>query len=163
MQRPISVGSKAYTFVEAIVTILLLLVFSALSFPILYGNGKALTAHAVTDSALESRLLLLTQLSQFTGRVKIPYWVNAKKPFEQSGDTWQVSYWDGNDQESLALSKRGGGLVLKSPQSTLTIQHLPNLKLDWWTKDDRILGYTVQWSDGPQTTVFHAAWGAFPW
>jgi hypothetical protein len=52
-------------------------------------------------------------------------------------------------------------LSLVTPEASFFIDNLPGLAVDWWKKDKKIVGFTVQWRQGKETMEFHASWGSF--
>jgi hypothetical protein len=150
------------TFIELVVTMLLLVLFAALAFPLYWSTNKATAAHEISDAAQRSRLSLVTFLPRLTNDVRPPYWENPDKVFSSSGDELTAQFYGGNKDESLKLRKESDSrLSLTTPSLTLSIDNLPGVAIDWWKKEDRIVGFTVSWRQGSDKEQFHAAWGSF--
>jgi hypothetical protein len=149
--------------VELAVTMFLLILFASLAFPIFWGTAKADTAHAVESAAQAARLSLAAYLPRLAEEVRPPYWENPEKVFQGSGGTeLKAFYRDGAADGTLVFRKEGDArLAIVSSDSTLFIDNLPDLALDWWKKDDRIIGVTVQWKQQEKIMEFHASWGSF--
>jgi hypothetical protein len=155
-------GFRAITFVEVLVTISLLLLFAALSYPQFYSLIKGFTTHHAANSALEARLGLITRLTRLSAEVRPPYWENPGTVFQRDGTTWTVQYWRGDHDKTLVLSADAPDhLKATTPDGALEFNHVPPVTIDWWKKNDRIIGWQLQWQDG--SPPFHLAWGAFPW
>ena len=171
MPRPILPGTRkpsrpgkmtASTFVELVVTIFLLTAFAALVFPVFWGTSKATAAHAVDNAAQRARLSLATILPRLTEEVRPPYWENPDKVFRETGTEWRALYRNGRDDDFLTLKKESESrLSLVTPGAVFSIDNLPGLTVDWWKKDKKIVGFTVQWRQGRETMEFHASWGSF--
>ncbi len=170
MQRPIPIGTSASslpprraaasTFVELVVTIFLLAAFSSLVFTLFWATTKADVAHTTVTAFQQARLLVAAYVPKLTDEIHPPYWVNQDRAFQNQGTDWKVFYRQGDPANFLIFRKKSDSrLDLVTPDSTLSIDNLPGLVLDWWKKDGRIIGVTVQWQ-GKETTVFHAAWGS---
>lgn len=152
----------ASTFVELVVTIFLLTVFAALVFPVFWSMSKASTSHAVENAAQQSKLTLVTILPRLAEEVRPPYWASQEKVFQQSGSECKVLYRNGKADDFLIFRKESdSSLSLVTTEETLSIDNLPGVTVDWWEKDERIVGVTVQWRQGRETVEFHAAWGSF--
>ena len=155
-------GTKALTFVEAVVTMALLLLFAALAYPIFYSMTKGYATHHAANDALESKLALTTRLAAMAAQVAPPYWENPDTVFTREGSSWTVKYWQGDQDKTLVLTQESPSrLELSSDTGTMLFDHLSPLAVDWWKKDGRILGWQVTWPDGSKP--FHVAWGSFLW
>ena len=172
MRRPVQIGTKqavgpsgaprlpGFTFVELIVTIFLLTAFSSLAFTLFWTSTKADMAHNALTAAQQARQAMAIYLHRLTEEIRIPYWANPDKVFQDQGSEWKVFYLNGDPDDFLILRLHESGLDLVSKDSSLSINNLPNLSLDWWKKDGRIIGVLVHWLQGTETVAFHAAWGA---
>jgi hypothetical protein len=159
---PRSAALAASTFVELVVTIFLLTVFAALIFPVFWSTSRATTAHAMFNAVQRSKLSLATVLPRLTDEVRPPYWVSQEKVFLKAGTEWRALYRNGRADDFLVLRKEGDSrLSLVTSEGTLSIDNLPGLSIDWWEKNKRIIGVTVQWRQGTETMEFHASWGSF--
>ena len=82
--------------------------------------------------------------------------------FQGSANELKAFYFDGKDDGYLALRKESESrLSMTTSELTLSIDNLPGLALDWWKKDKRIIGFTVQWLQNDKIMEFHAACGSF--
>ena len=166
MRRLIPIGTKpgrlaGTTFVELVVTMFLLAAFSSLVFTLFWGTSKASAAHGSETAAEQSKLSLATYLPRLTEEVHPPYWANPDKVFENQGNDWKVYYRDGEDANFLIIRKKGDTqLDLVTPDATLSIKNLTGLSVDWWKKNDRIIGISVKWLEAKTPNEFHAAWGS---
>jgi hypothetical protein len=150
------------TFVELIVTMLLLVLFAVLAFPLYWSASKAGAAHGIDNAAQRARLTLASVLPRLTEDVRPPYWENQEKIFSSSGGELSACFYGGKKDDRLILRKAGDSrLSMTTPSMTLSIDDLKGLGLDWWTVDGRIVGLTVSWTRGSETMRFRAAWGAF--
>jgi hypothetical protein len=148
--------------VELVVTIFLLTLFAAIAFPILWSSAKANVAHSLETAAQRARLSVATVLPRLTEEIRLPYWQNPKKVFQSSGNELKVLYRNGQESEFLILRKEGGSrLSLVTSDASFSIDNLPGLAIDWWKKEDRIVGFTLHWRQGTETAEFHASWGSF--
>jgi hypothetical protein len=153
---------SATTFVELVVTILLLVLFAAIAFPILWSSARANTAHSVETAAQRARLSVATLLPRLTEEVRPPYWENQGKVFQDSANEWKAFYRNGKESDFLIVRKEGESrLRLVTSDTSFLLDNLPELSVDWWKKKERIVGITVQWKQGVRTVEFHAAWGSF--
>ncbi len=151
----------ATTFVELVVTIFLLVVFAGLIFPLFWGSGRANAAAAVSNAAQRSELTLASVLPPLCDQVRPPYWARQESTFEVSGTEWKAGYYNGKKDGWLVVRRDGNSrLSLVTADRTVSIDNLPGLSVDWWEKDKRIIGITVQWRRGSETRQFHAAWGS---
>ena len=151
----------ATTFVELVVTIFLLVAFASLVFPLFWGSGRANASAAVENAAQRAELTLASVLPPLCEEVHPPYWARQESVFQASGTEWKALYYNGKEDEFLVVKKDGDSrLTLVTGDRTLSIGNLPGLSVDWWEKDKRIIGITVQWHRGSRTRQFHAAWGS---
>jgi hypothetical protein len=153
----------ASTFVELLATMLLLVLFASLAFPLLRGATRAGAAHDAENAVLQSRLSLATLLPRLTEEVRPPYWENPEKVFAGAGDEYRVAYGEGEGAFSLILRKDGDSrLILATSNADFMIDELPGLDLDWWKEGERIIGIRIRWRQDGETAEFHAAWASFP-
>lgn len=153
----------ASTFMELVVTMFLLVLFASFAFPLIWGTTRATAAHDLENAALRSKLSLVTLLPRLTEEVRPPYWENPEKLFVNAANEYKVEYGEGESAHSLIIRKESDArLSLATRESGFTIDNLPGLGLDWWKKDERIIGITVRWRQGDETAEFHSAWGSFP-
>lgn len=163
MRRLTPIGIKpkwlaGSTFVELVVTLFLLATFSILVFTLLWATSKASAAQGAESASEQSKLALATFLPRLTEQVHPPYWAREDKTFENTGNDWKAFFRDGQDSNFLILRKQGNTqLDLVTPDSTISIKNLPELVIQWWKKNDRIIGVSVKWANNE----FHAAWGSF--
>lgn len=150
------------TFVELVVTMLLLVLFASLAFPIFWSSAKASASQSVENAAQAARLSLASKLPRLAEEVRPPYWENPDKVFQGSANELKAFYFDGKDDGYLALRKESESrLSMTTSELTLSIDNLPGLALDWWKKDKRIIGFTVQWLQNDKIMEFHASCGSF--
>jgi hypothetical protein len=155
-------GTRAFTFVEVVVTIALLLLFVSLVYPILYSVSRGYASHHAANDVLEARLSVTTRLAAVAAQVTPPYWENPDSVFTNEGSSWTAHYWHGDHDKTLVLSQESPGrLKLTTDDGTLLFDHLPPLTIDWWKKDGRTLGWQIQGLT--DTKAFHVAWGSFLW
>jgi len=153
--------AAASTFVELIATLLLLSLFAVLGFSLYWSTAKATAAEAVDDASQRAKLALATLLPRLSGEVRVPYWENPDAVFHNSGSEWKVDYLGGVQSDSLILRiEDGSNLRISTSQFDSSIDGLPSLAVDWWKKDGRIIGFTIQWLQGGEERAFHASWGA---
>ncbi len=152
----------ASTFVELVVTIFLLVAFAALVFPIYWGTHPASAASGLENAAQRSELSLATVLPRLCAEIQPPYWANPQTAFQKSGSECRALFLDGKQDGYLAVRKdTDSRLSLVTADLTVSIDNLPGVTVDWWEKDKRIIGITIQWRRGADTMEFHAAWGSF--
>jgi len=152
----------ASTFVELVATMLLLTLFAILGFSLYWGSAKASASQAMNNAVLQAKLSLATYLPRLAAEVRPPYWLSPDAVFQSSGNEWKASYLNGDRDDSLILRTDGPSrLSLITPRMSMTIDNLPDLAVDWWQKDGRIIGVTVHWRQGDGAVDFHAAWGTF--
>ncbi|NNM66881.1 MAG: hypothetical protein HKM06_02590 [Spirochaetales bacterium] len=150
----------AFTFVEVIVTIILLILFASLIFPLYWGTTHADMAHETRTAAQQAQLTLLSALPQFTADVQPPYWVNPENFAQRDDQEWKISFWKGKAKEYLVFKKLDDDtLVIKTPKSQFRIPSLPNLTISWWKKEKRVIGLAVSWEENGRKQSLHAAWG----
>jgi hypothetical protein len=149
------------TFVELVVTLFLLAAFSGLVFTLFWSTTRANVAHTAVTVSQQARMSVVIDLPRLTEEIHPPYWVDPDKVFENEGTDWKVYYRQGDQANFLILRQKSETrLDLVTPDSTLSIGNLPGLSVDWWKTGGRIIGFTVQWQQGRDVTVFHAAWGS---
>ncbi len=152
----------ATTFVEMVVTIFLLVAFAGLVLPLFWGSSRANAAAVVENAAQRSELTLASVLPRLCSEVRPPYWARQERVFQASGNEWKARFVNGREEGCLVVKREGDSrLSLATEDRTLSIGNLPGLAVDWWEKDERIIGITVQWRRGAELREFHAAWGAF--
>ncbi len=151
----------ASTFVELTVTVFLLSVFAALAFPIFWGAMKSSTSHSDKTATQRAALTLSVVLPKLCEEVRPPYWESTDKVFLSSGTEWRARYWNGKEADYLILQKENDSrLRLMTPESSISIDHLNGLEIDWWKQEKRIIGFKVRWQNDNKTVGFHASWGS---
>ena len=141
---------------------LLLVLFASLAFPIFWSSAKASASQSIENSAQAARLSLAAKLPALAEEVRPPYWENPDRVFQGSANELKALYFDGKGDGYLTLRKESDTrLSLATPDLQISIDNLPGLALDWWKKDTRIIGVTVQWLQKGTTMEFHVAWGSF--
>ena len=152
----------ASTFVELVATMLLLSLFALLGFSLYWGSAKAETANALANASIRSRLALASSLPRLASQVRPPYWEKPGTIFQSSGRSWTAHYFEGVKDEVLTLCVEGPSrLGIKTQDLNVSIDNLPDLSVDWWEKDGRIIGFVIAWSQDGAARDFHAAWGSF--
>jgi hypothetical protein len=152
----------ASTFMELVVTMFLLVLFSSIIFSVLWSATKATAAHDLDNAAQQSRLSLVSMLPRFTEEILPPYWENPDKVFVSDGDEYRAAYDKGQGDSFLVVRKESATrLSIATSDASLSIGNLPELALGWWRKDGRTIGITISWRRGSETTEFHASWGSF--
>jgi hypothetical protein len=152
----------ASTFMELVVTIFLLVLFSSIVFSVLWSATKAAAAHALENAAQQSRLSLVSMLPRFTEEVLPPYWENPDRVFASEGDEYRAAYDKGRGDKFLVSRKESSTrLSIATSEASMSIDNLPELALGWWKKDGRTIGMTIKWRQGSEPMEFHASWGSF--
>ena len=150
----------AFTFVEVIVTIILLVLFAGLVFPLYWGTTHADMAHETRAASQQAVLTLLAALPQFTENVQPPYWADPEKFSQRDDQEWKINFWKGKAKKYLVFKKLDDDtLLIRTPNSQFKIPSLPNLTLSWWKKENRVIGFTVVWEENGHTQSLHAPWG----
>jgi hypothetical protein len=153
---------RASTFAELVVTIVLLVLFASIAFSLYWGAHKAAVSQELGNAEQRARLRVATVLPRMTEKVQPPYWASSSDIFTSDGEALKAFFFDGKKDSFLELrSENNSRLVIQTDGSRIAIDDLPGLKIAWWEKDERIVGYRISWQSGSQAREFHAAWGAF--
>jgi hypothetical protein len=148
---------------ELVVTMLLLSLFASLAFPLYWSANKAAAEQGMSNAAQAATLTLVTLLPSLTEEVRPPYWIGQDRLIEGSTSEWRVAYYRGDKDSLLVLRTEGESrLRLTAGGDAIVIDNLCGLRVDWWKKGERTIGFTVSWRRGAETQEFHAAFGGLP-
>jgi hypothetical protein len=153
---------RAFTLPEAVVTggllVLFCIVLGGMYFQgKLFADGEDLRAQQIRE-----RESLVTILPEVCQRVRVPEWASAERSFTSSEGTWTALWWDGEENQRVTVSVASGMVSVVSPLGTWKWGTLTGVKVDWWTKDSRVVGLKVQWTEDGQKRALALPWGGLP-
>jgi len=161
MRKPIVSGCRiaAFTFPEALVTIGLLILFTAFAGSVFYQGQRLSLQLERHDRLIQEKISLATRLPALCQEIQPPEWISQEQVFSQTADGLEVKYWHSDPALVLSFEVRDGCLKVKTPEGNWIWKTLAPLSVEFWKSSDRILGLVVQWTERAEKRTLYLSWG----
>jgi len=153
---------RAFTFPEALVTIALMVVFTALVGGVFFQGRTLAERLEAEDRLLQEKVSLTTTLAVLCQQVHPPEWAASDQVFTTSAQGLTVKYWNADPQQTLSFAVVGGTLRVQAGDGVFSWKILKALGVDYWKASDRVVGLVVHWTEAGDQHELHLAWGGRP-